>query len=95
MSELKLIKQTKTPQGEVTSYNKDGTKSTQPLGEIVETTYKCPCGKGIIESTYENLAGYPDRYAFIKCEDCARTYEAHFFRVAWGGEPIVEKKKPI
>ena len=35
--------------------------------------YKCPCGKGKI--FYENVRGFHDSYAWMKCKVCEKKYE--------------------
>ena len=88
---MKKINETRDPHGELVTLNGDGRKSMQPLGEIITTQYECPCGKGKIVATFENLPGYRDSYVSIQCEECNKIYRA-YYNWAREKEPVLEKK---
>jgi hypothetical protein len=92
--ELKLLNKTKSPSGGTfTAINHDGTKTEKSYGEIITSEYECPCGKGKIVSTYEDIPGYRDRYAHIECVDCIKDYNLSFVGVMLGDAPAVNKNE--
>jgi len=90
---MKVIKETRRPSGGslITVYP-DRTKTEEEYGVIIETEYECPCGKGKIVSTSENIPGYLDRYAKIECADCKQVYDLSFSGVRLGDAPTIEKR---
>lgn len=44
-------------------------------GHIVKTTYKCPCGNGIIESVKDDVPGFRSTDTFIHCPECSSKYD--------------------
>ena len=38
--------------------------------------YECPCGKGVV--IYENVPGFGDSYALIKCRACEKKYRIEY-----------------
>ncbi|MCL2483954.1 MAG: hypothetical protein FWE79_01030 [Firmicutes bacterium] len=68
----------------------DGTKTIETYGEIVETKFKCPCGKGAVEMTYENIPGFRDRYGSFNCDDCSKKYVMSFDGVNLGDAPEID-----
>jgi len=87
---MKKIKETRVPTGELISVGTDGSKSLGPLGEIIKTEYECPCGKGKIIATFENLPGYRDSYASLECNECSKIYRVDY-NWARDDEPVLEK----
>ncbi|MCL2079210.1 MAG: hypothetical protein FWH17_05110 [Oscillospiraceae bacterium] len=75
---MKILNEHREPAGEMVSINEDGTKSSSPLGENISTEYECPCGKGKIVATFENMAGYRDSWVKIECEDCSKKYSVSY-----------------
>lgn len=49
--------------------------------------YKCPCGKGKI--IYENVPGFDDDYAIMKCRKCKKLYD---FRYGYDSRWELEEK---
>jgi len=91
--QLKEIRKTIHPSGgSITTIHEDGKKTKEPYGEIIETEYECPCGKGKIFSTLEDIPGYLDRYARIACPDCEKIYTLSFAGVNMGQAPEISKK---
>ena len=88
------LKETRTPSGEMVTINKDGTKSSQPLGEEIVTIYECPCGKGTVAATFESVPGYRDSYAFIQCDECRQCYTAEY-NWARDSVPVLKNIKDI
>jgi len=75
LKDLKVISETTTSSdGRLISVSKDSQINEQPYGNISKTIYECPCGKGTVEETIENIPGYKDWYTFIYCEDCNKVY---------------------
>jgi hypothetical protein len=87
---MEKIKETRKPTGEWTSVGINGSKSLGHMGETIETEYKCPCGKGIIIATFEDIPGYRESYASINCEDCKKLYRVTY-NWARGDDPVLEK----
>ena len=88
------IRETRTPSGEMVTINKDGTKSSQPLGVEIVTVYECPCGKGTVATTFENMPGYRDSDVSIQCGECRQGYIAEY-NWARDGVPVLKNKKDI
>jgi hypothetical protein len=87
---MKKINETRKPAGEVISVGKDGSKSLGPAGEMITTEYECPCGKGKIAATFEDIPGYRESYAHIECEECNKIYKVTY-NWARSDEPVLEK----
>jgi hypothetical protein len=88
---MKIISETHEPSGEWISIGKDGSKSLGPMGEIITTEYECPCGKGKIVATFEDIPGYRESYASIECEECNKIYNVTY-NWAWkDDEPVLKK----
>lgn len=87
---MKKIYEERKPAGERTAFGKDGSKSLGHMGEIIETEYECPCGRGKIVATFENIPGYRESYASIYCEECSKMYRA-LYNWARSEEPVLEK----
>lgn len=39
-------------------------------GEVIETTYECPCGLGTVTDTHDNIPGFRSHDIFINCDEC-------------------------
>jgi len=90
---MKKINETREPSGEMNSIGKDGSESSKPLGEIIKIEYECPCGKGKITATFEDLPGYRESFASIKCDECKEIYEVGY-NWARDKEPVLKKRGP-
>ncbi|MCL2540295.1 MAG: hypothetical protein FWE53_02545 [Firmicutes bacterium] len=91
---LKLITETESKSGaSMTAFHKDGRKTTEEIGKIVETAYECPCGKGKVALTQEKIPGYYDWWAKIECADCDKKYELTWGKgVVPGQSPMIKEK---
>jgi len=91
---MKKLKETRKPAGEWTSVGKEGSKSLGQMGEIITTEYECPCRKGIIVATFEDIPGYRESYVSIYCEECSKLYKATYnwaLNSKQGDVPLLEK----
>ena len=88
---MKKISETREPAGEWRSVGKDSIESMGAMGEIIRSVFECPCGKGKIFTTFENLQGYRDSYASIGCEECNKIYRVHYNWALNRDEPRLEK----
>jgi hypothetical protein len=76
--DLKVISQTKNPSG---------------YGEIIKTVYECPCGKGKVVLTIENIPGYYDFYTNFDCAECREKFELLWGQgVLPGHSPMIKQK---
>lgn len=39
-------------------------------GEVIETTYECPCGSGTVTDTHDDVPGFRSHDIFINCDEC-------------------------
>ena len=92
--DLKLISQTKKPSGgEMITILEGGKTHSQPYGEIITSKYECPCGKGKVVLTQENIPGYYDFYTNFDCAECDKKYELLWGKgVLPGNSPMIRKK---
>ena len=82
--DLKIIKQERK-----SNVNSLGTQ----FGEIIETVYQCPCMKGKIYLTIEDIPGYREWWACIKCSDCNLKYELQWGKgVLPGHSPMIKER---
>ncbi|MBC1499389.1 hypothetical protein HB943_02150 [Listeria weihenstephanensis] len=44
-------------------------------GEIITEVYECPCGKGQVISTKDDIPGFRDRDTSCKCPECFDKYD--------------------
>ncbi|HDR7363153.1 TPA: hypothetical protein QCX21_000821 [Bacillus toyonensis] len=49
-----------------------GLRSTN--GDIKETMYECPCGKGKVYEERDYIVGYKNRQINCYCEECDKKY---------------------
>jgi hypothetical protein len=81
----------------MSSYYSDGfdlelISETEKSWRILEYIYKCPCKKGKVELTIENIPGYYDFYYDFNCKKCKKNYEILWGKgVAPGGSPMIRK----
>ena len=92
--DLKVISDSSKPSGgEMISIHKDGTRTSQPYGNIETKVYECPCGAGTVTLTIENIPGYYDWYARINCQDCDKIWDILWGKgVSPGHSPMLGKK---
>jgi hypothetical protein len=83
------VNETRTPSGEMVWAGKDGARYSQPLGEIIVSTYDCPCGKSTIQTTFENIPGYKDGYISVQCKECSMKYHAEY---NWASGNVILRK---
>lgn len=43
-------------------------------GAIDTYVYECPCGKGTVVRTKDNIPGFRDSDIIIECDDCRKKY---------------------
>jgi len=62
-------------------------------GNIVYSTYSCPCGRGTIEEEQDYTEGHRSGFAYLKCRYCDKKYYLNFGQseTKWR---IVEKNAP-
>ena len=90
---MKLISETREPMGQFITIKSNGTRTERPNGELIESVFECPCGKGRLISTFENNPGYLERYARFNCDDCDKMYSLSLGGVNPGMPPIVKLKE--
>ena len=47
-------------------------------GNIIKSTYACPCGRGTIEEEQDYTPGHRDGFAWLNCKYCDKTYDIDF-----------------
>jgi len=78
--DLKIVSQTKSP-------------TDNGYGSIDTSVYECPCGKGNVILTEENIPGYYDFYTSFNCSECKEKYELLWgMGVSPGHSPMIRKK---
>jgi hypothetical protein len=92
--DLKVISQTKEPSGgEWITILKGGGTVTRPYGKIITTVYECPCGKGKVVLTEENIPGYYDFYTNFECAECREKFELLWGNGVYPGHsPMIKRK---
>lgn len=43
-------------------------------GEVINETYECPCGKGIVEYEKDDIPGFRDKSIMCSCKECNEKY---------------------
>ena len=82
--DLQIIKEETEPN--INSYG-------EQYGQTVHTTYKCPCGKGTVTLTQEQIPGWYDFWANINCKKCDAEYELQWGKGVYPGHsPMIEKR---
>jgi hypothetical protein len=92
--DLKVISKTKKPSGaEMTTILEGGETHKQPYGEIITTVYECPCGKGKVVLTEEDIPGYRDFYTNFDCAECKEKFELLWGKgVLPGHSPMIKRR---
>lgn len=44
-------------------------------GEYIREEYECPCGKGRVVYTKDDIPGFRDSDIYCRCEECKGKYE--------------------
>lgn len=62
-------------------------------GTIESWEFKCPCGKGLVIESHDNIPGFREHDVWIQCSKCAERYELDISKGKRSWELIKKENK--